>query len=241
MKIVRMAFYGPSGCGKDYILEKFIRSMNIKDHVIRFAFADPLKKMVGDMLGFDEEQRILIRNSKEFKNHTYVRFDNNGHIEWCEDEPKGIPVISSKQAVSARLPDCCAMTLREFLVYFGTYTIRKNIGSNVWCDMAYKYNNELNDLLKTAHELPDDNSTLYVCCTDLRFPSENSYLKLNGFKTINVIPFEKNKDNISNIAENYYNEFTPDAVIYNNLVNKDILNANVEELKQTVEKWKVEA
>lgn len=70
---IKIAFYGPAGSGKDYVASK-VQSILYPD-AKRFAFADKLKKIVNELLGFSGDVLEQSIKSEDFKNKTFVDLD----------------------------------------------------------------------------------------------------------------------------------------------------------------------
>ena len=90
------------------------------------------------------------------------------------------------------------MTIREMLVYYGTYVMRRHFNDSIW----------LHKVL-FAKEFEDAE---YRIITDLRFPNEYKKLREQGAFIIKVVNPDQAEQKVSNVAESFYDEFEPDYV-----------------------------
>ena len=89
------------------------------------------------------------------------------------------------------------MSLRELLVYVGTYVLQHNINQNIFVNVV---NNIINSEIRSNKELN------YVICTDVRFAHEYDYIKkMNGI-VINVT--RESVTQLDNVAEHDLDDFT---------------------------------
>lgn len=214
----KLALYGPAGSGKDFLYWKLKKIM---DNLQQFAFASIMKETVADLLAFNDEQRIAIFDPRheEFKDKTYVNMDNldiSDHPEGVLYTAKEFNVLKTegKKNIAETnggfllCPYNRWMSIREFLVYFGNYVCKKMINKNIW----------INGLMKALPPY-DEKKKDYpgrLVVTDMRFPNEYSELRIRGFLFVKVNRYNKDKtENIRNVAEDFYDSFTPDFV-YNN-------------------------
>lgn len=111
------------------------------------------------------------------------------------------------------------ITVRELLVYFGTYIMRNFLSTKIWVYSAF------NDpeYIEAKHK------NLLIINSDLRFPSEYERLKKEGYCFIKIIPdwqkYEKSNgkiEKINNIAESFYDRFNPDYEFHNYNCNSNL-------------------
>jgi hypothetical protein len=79
--ILKIALYGPAGCGKDYVARKLREAwitykMKHKDMKLgefkRFAFADVLKENLGRFIGMNDEELEKFKQDEKYKNDMLV-------------------------------------------------------------------------------------------------------------------------------------------------------------------------
>ena len=91
------------------------------------------------------------------------------------------------------------MTIREMLVYYGTYVMRRHLNDSIW-------------LNKTLFSKEFESSE-YRIITDMRFPNEYKKLREIGAYIIKVVNPDSDGKKVDNIAESYYDSFEPDYVM----------------------------
>lgn len=191
--MIKLAFIGAAGAGKDYVASKIRNSFNGKS--VRYAFADELKKDVIRICGLGQDELKLMIESEDYKQGMYYRFSDS---KLMKGPGKGYRIITS--TIKEQPQENDIMQLREFLVYYGTYVMRKYLGGNIW----------INRLFNSIRDAD------LITITDLRFPEEYKKCKKEGFKIILVRNIDQPGKLIpDNIAESYYEKFEPDYTFEN--------------------------
>ncbi len=177
--------------------------------VICLAFADQLKTICSDIFGiplkyfyFNKSTAwVCINHNFEY---TEIRPDN---VVTCEDYFYNISEYSESETKYW-------MSLRDVLVYIGTYVLQSEVNKNVFVNIV---SNKINNLLLKNHSLS------YAIITDVRFTHEIEFIRKNNGITIKII-----RDSVvplSNIAEHDLDdEDRYDYVIYNNDTYDDLFN-----------------
>ncbi len=218
------------------------------------AFAIPVKQNISILLGFNEEEKRKLLYDEKFKNNTYVNLKNMSYTYVNTEEYQNFynskevnkQIFTAKElndyfhriyknaSEFSENPSIDEMrgneniwiSLREFLVYYGTYVGQSMISRNVWVNAAF------NNLKEISHRCKIEQIPSIVYCTDLRFPHEYKALKKKNFIFIKVNNKEKNID-ISNIAESYYDQFKPDY-IFENTYNTEEFNKELRNLENFI-------
>lgn len=142
------------------------------------AFGDAPKLMVQQLLGCDSK---YLREEK-WKDHAVVNL-RTFEIEEVDELPEGLMEPSTMMSYCPSFLDDersegeCKMSLRDFILYFGINVMQKYFGQDVWVKSV-----AMND--KRNVSLFGDDS--YRIFTDVKAPTEVSYIKDNGGKVINV-------------------------------------------------------
>lgn len=137
------------------------------------AFADRLKDICSAMFGVPVEY-FYYR-----KNNAWICI--NKDFEYIESKPQEEYIVTAQDYNSCRdsylhSSNKYYMSLREILVYIGTYVCQWCICENVFVNsIQNKLNNVKTDKLK------------YVICTDVRFVHEYDFIKKNNGIMINII------------------------------------------------------
>lgn len=230
--IRKIALYGKSGHGKDYLCEALIEEIGLVTPYLaaRFAFADKIKEQLSILLGFNDEQRIRFLHDPDFKNNTYVRMDSLETVymdpEIADDYKKRTEFLGEEDT-SIRTADELnshieygfitdekpnrkdLISLRELLVYYGTYVMQKRFGKNVWISSVFN-----DKRFREAESDPDGFHVIIV--TDVRFKKEYDALREKGFKFVKVELDPKYvKKEVKNVAESFYSTFEPDYTFIN--------------------------
>ena len=167
------------------------------------AFADQLKLLCSDMFGvsidrfYYNKANSWICINKDFS-YTEVKPDDNFIID-AEDFYTGYDNYTNSS-------NKYYMSLRELLVYVGTYVLQKQVNKNIFINIV---NNTINRKLAANNELK------YVIITDVRFLHELDYIKEKNGITINIV--RDGVKQLDNIAEHDLdNEEDFDFIIDNN-------------------------
>lgn len=187
----------------------------IKDyHCTCIAFADRLKSVCSTMFGIPVE--YFYYN----KNNSWICI--NKDFEYTESRPREELIVTAEDYYSCRdsymhSSNRYYMSLREILVYIGTYICQWSICNNVFV------NSVKNKVEALQYEMPDLN---YVICTDVRFTHEYDFIKANNGIMINI-----NRDGVEqaeDIAEHDLDMMDKDNynyIIYNNGSYEDLFNS----------------
>lgn len=226
----KFAVIGKSGAGKDYVT-RFLIERELGNDIVRFAFADYVKNCVALLLGMNEEQYELMLHDEGYKNYTVI---NIGELKieaerdvykthWSWDGEYMYTSRSLKDS-GKEYDELCQelkpifMTLREFIVYFGTFVAQRLVGRKVWCNSLF---NSLG--YQTAL---DEEKIIFI--TDVRFPHEYEECKKRGFNFIRVTASDEN--NLDNIAESFVDTFEADYTFVNTKLDSDTFYKNIQKL-----------
>lgn len=178
-------------------------------HCMCIAFADQLKTICTDMFGipidrfYYNKANAWICINKDFS-YTEIKPDEK-HIISAEDYYTGYSNYINSN-------DPYYISLRETLVYVGTYVLQHSINRNIFVNIV---NNQIKRHLASNTELK------YVICTDVRFSHELDFIKKNNGVTITIT--RDNVQQLDNIAEHDLdNEEDYDFVIDNNGTYEDL-------------------
>ncbi|MCH5167460.1 MAG: hypothetical protein J1F35_06145 [Erysipelotrichales bacterium] len=162
---------------------------NLYGQVYTIAFADQLKKLASDIFG------IPIQRFYNNKTNGYINI--SGTFEYTEQKPSDIitaeDYASGPYSYQSSLNQYW-MSLREALVYVGTYVCQQNINKNIFVniiDNKISYESLLSDFK-------------YVICTDVRFEHEAEYIRNNNGIMINIV--RNDISQLNNIAEHDLDE-----------------------------------
>lgn len=168
------------------------------------AFADPLKKVSSSIFAIDLDRFYnskangYINISKDFE---YVETKPQHNIITAEEYYSGGPASYQNSS------EDYWMSIREVLVYVGTYMLQNDINKNVFINILR------NNVKRLIQRYP---SYQYVICTDVRFPQEIEFVR--GHKGIMINIVRDNVEILLNKAEhsieNSQDEY--DIVVENN-------------------------
>lgn len=171
------------------------------EQVLCIAFADQLKTICADIFGIDlrcfyfNKSTAWICINKGFE-YTEIRPEN---VISCEDYFYN---ISSYKDSDIKY----WMSLRDILVYVGTYVLQQDLNRNVFV-------NTVSNKIKTCNL--SNHNLKYVIVTDVRFQHELEYIKKNNGLTIKIV--RNNIIQLDNIAEHDLDdEDSYDFIIENN-------------------------
>ena len=111
------------------------------------------------------------------------------------------------------------MSLREILVYDGTYVLQKNINNNIFVNIIHNIIKE---------DLHNNNQLKYVIVTDNRFFHELNYIHEQNGITLSII--RNSISQLNNIAEHELDNFDDYDYVSNNSGSYDELFAQIWEL-----------
>lgn len=167
------------------------------------AFADQLKKICSDIFG------IPVERFYQNKSNAWVCI--NKDFQYTEIKPIESLLVTAEDyynniAVYKSSNDPYWMSLREILVYVGTYVLQQDLNKNVFVNIVHNLinsHNQKNPLLK------------YVLLTDIRFNHEIDYIHKNNGITISIQ--RDDVQQLDNVAEHDLDEEDRwDYVITNN-------------------------
>lgn len=175
------------------------------------AFADQLKRICSAMFSIPLEKFYYNKET------AWICMDD---FKYTEEEPSDV-ITAEEYHISKNTfgKDVFKkqkwMSLREVLVYVGTYICQSMINKNCF----------LNGVANTVKQVKSRNSRLkYVICTDVRFYHELDFIKERHGININIV--RDGVEQLNNVAEHEFdeeeNEF--DFVIYNNGTYDELLH-----------------
>lgn len=181
------------------------------DVVYTIAFADQLKQMCSAMFGVPLD--MFYYN----KGNCWVNI--NGDFRFTQIKPNDESIITSQQYYEngehyIGSPDKYWMSLREILIYVGTYLCQNFINYNIFVNIV---NNKIN-------EAKFNTSTLeYALVTDVRFTHELDYIKQHNGILINIV--RDSVEQMDNIAEHDLDEVSDYTfTIFNNGTYEDLFH-----------------
>ena len=168
--------------------DDFLNSANLYN-VYFESFADTLKSMVHNLLNipmdwmYDDflKDNVWI-NMKDF---SYIKRDN-------KLDPEPYPITTNKELFSKRyneidteirpktFRDDLYISLRDFINYFG-FTMQSFFGLNTWVKSLDRGQADLEKFYASGNKI------VYKIFTDVKYPSEVSYIKNNGGSIIKVV------------------------------------------------------
>ena len=155
------------------------------DKVICIAFADQLKSICADIFGIDlkcfyfNKSTAWICVNKGFE-YTEIRPDN---VVSCEDFFYNLSDYRDSDKKYW-------MSLRDILVYVGTYVLQQDLNRNVFINTVA---NQIKRSVLSNHNLK------YAIVTDVRFTHEFEFIKENNGITIKIV--RNGVKQLDNIAE----------------------------------------
>lgn len=169
------------------------------------AFADRLKQICADLFG------IPIEYFYYNKNTAWICI--NKDFEYTETQPTDEYIITAEDYYSCKdnymnSTHRYYMSLREILVYVGTYVCQYTICRNVFV-------NSISNTLK--NKFHNNQFLKYVICTDVRFVHEYDFIKKNNGIMINII--RKGVKQADDIAEHEMDMIDPEN--YNYIIKND--------------------
>jgi len=150
------------------------------------GFADQLKEICSNIFQVD------IDNFYYNKGNSWICI--NKDFEFTEIKPDQSKIITAQEYYTIKdtylhSDDRFYMSLRELLVYVGTYVLQESISREVFINLVNK----------KINKKKQNGALRYVICTDVRFLHEFDYVKENGGIMINIT-----RDGVSqldNVAE----------------------------------------
>lgn len=167
------------------------------DNVYCIAFADQLKIICSSIFGIPTGRFYMNKNTawvcvnKNFKYTEIMPSGSNDKIVTAEEYYDNYSDYSTSDEISYY------MSLRELLVYVGTYVLQHNINVNIFVNVV---NNIIKSRVRTHNELQ------YIICTDVRFIHEYNYIREKNGIMIDVT--RNNIEQLDNVAEHDLDDFT---------------------------------
>lgn len=194
------------------------------ENVYCIAFADQLKSICSAIFGIPTGRFYMNKNTawvcvnKDFKYTEIMPTSANDKIVTSEEYYDNYSVYSLDVSTNYY------MSLRELLVYVGTYVLQHNINVNIFV-------NVVNNVVKTR--IRTHNNLKYIICTDVRFMHEYQFIREKNGILIDVT--RNSVAQLDNVAEHDLDDFTNyDFVIdnsgtYDDLFEQvwDMINQNV--------------
>lgn len=158
-----------------------------KGSVYCIAFADQLKTICSNIFGipvsrfYQNKANAWVCINKDFKYTEVTPLVN--YIVTADDYYNNIAEYKSSN-------DSYWMSLREILVYVGTYILQQDLNKNVFVNIV-------KNLVKEKQK--ENENLKYIICTDVRFNHEINYIHNNNGITISIV--RDNVQQLDNIAE----------------------------------------
>lgn len=181
----------------------FTNNNKEKYQVFCIAFADQLKNICSSIFGIPVE--------RFYKNKSNAWICINKDFKYTEIKPNEDYIITAEDYYTylnkyKTSEDNYWMSLREILVYVGTYVCQADINKNIFVNIVKNNINNIslrNEFLK------------YVIVTDIRFSHEINYIRKNNGITIQIVRDDVKA--LDNIAEHDLDDIEDfDYVIENN-------------------------
>lgn len=202
------------------------RSNPYTENVLCIAFADQLKQICSSIFGIPVE--------RFYNNKSNAWICINKDFEYTEIRPENI--ISCDEyyyncSEYKRSDKKYYLSLRDILVYIGTYVLQQDINKDVFINIVH---NTINNIIFNNENLK------YVIVTDIRFLQELDYIYANNGITIkitnpNVLPLnniaEHDLDNEDNFLYYIDNDGSFDELFNKvwNLVHSEVIFKNINE------------
>lgn len=188
-------------------------AIGVDNRCICIAFADSCKQICSEIFG------IPLSRFYYDKENAWVCI-NNG-FKFTENRPYyGITTADEFYNYRERMLASGSeiwMSLRELLVYVGTYVLQEAFGRNIFV------NNVEKSVRKSMSNIDYLN---YAIFTDVRFPHEVEYIKDHNGVIINIIRKSANAKRLNNIAEHSLDdEEGYDFTVENNGTMEDLFNS----------------
>jgi dephospho-CoA kinase len=167
------------------------------------AFADQLKTICSNIFG------IPVKRFYQNKSNAWICM--NKDFQYTEIPPHRDYIVTAEEycnniAMYKSSDDKYWMSLREILVYIGTYVLQQDINKNIFVNIV---KNLITDKQKQKQNLK------YVILTDIRFNHEINYIHNNNGITISIV--RDGVVQLDNVAEHDLDEEDRwDYVITNN-------------------------
>ena len=180
---------------------------NEKGPVYLIAYADQLKNICSAIFGIPVD--------RFYGNKETAWLCVNHDFKYTESKPNNIITaedyyFSNKDIRNSE--DDYYMSLREILVYVGTYVLQEMISKKVFINVVEN---------KISQELASNKGLRYVICTDVRFEHEIEHIRKNNGITIKIV--RDDVVQLDNVAEHTLDdEESYNYIIYNNGTYEDL-------------------
>ena len=179
--------------------------------VMTIAFADQLKQICSSMFG------VPLQYFYYNKHNSWINI--NGNFEFTQITPNKSNIVSAEEyyhnidLYKNNHKEKYWMSLRDILVYIGTYVCQSDVSDNIFVNIV---NNKINECSQ------NNNNLEYILITDVRFVHELDYIKKHNGIIINII--RNDVEQLDNIAEHDLDEVDEyDFVLENNGTYDDLL------------------
>ncbi len=223
MDIYKKYYYHP------WISATFTKTEDPKENVFCIAFADQLKTICSTIFGIPVE--------RFYQNKATAWICINQGFQYTEIKPDDSLIITADEYYNniINYRDSQAkvwMSLREILVYVGTYVLQQDINRRIFVNVVDNLINE-----KREH----NQNLNYIIVTDIRFKHEIDYIRANNGITISIVRDEiKQLDNIAEHTLDYENDW--DYIVENNgtyeeLFEKlyNLIHSNIQFFNKTID------
>lgn len=168
------------------------------------AFADQLKRICSVVFGIPVEYFYYNKST------SWVCINKN--FEYTESKPTDEHIVTAEDYYIGKenymhSADKYWMSLREILVYVGTYVCQYSINRSIFVNIV---NSEINKLKYKSDTRSRNINT--IICTDVRFIHEYDYIKKNNGIMINIVRDSVNQ--AQDIAEHELDMFDEDNFDY---------------------------
>ena len=193
-----------------------------KNRVMCIAYADQLKEICATMFGIPIERFYMN------KSNAWICI--NDKFQYTEIKPDSDHILTADEFYYATsdINDSSTkywMSLREILVYVGTYVLQQTINKNIFINII---RNKVKEEQATNHDLK------YVIVTDNRFAHELAYMSESNAITISIT--RNSIQQLENVAEHDlddvddYDYIIDNSGTYNDLFNNiwNIIHENIE-------------
>ena len=165
-------------------------TFNRKDklgNTISLAFADKLKKIASEIFAIPIEHF--------YNNKTNGWINISGDFSYTERKPLDSEIITAEDYASGPMSYQNGlfnhwMSIREILVYVGTYILQREVNKNVFLNITEN---------RIKRHLKENENLRFVICTDVRFEHEAEYIRKNNGILINIV--RSDVQQLNNIAE----------------------------------------
>lgn len=194
----------------------------ITENCYVIAFADQLKRICSTMF------EVPLKYFYDNKSTSWICI-NNG-FELTEIKPNQESIVSAEDYYTGNYVDRHTgkvyMSLRELLVYVGTYVLQRHISQKTF----------INIVEKKVKEIENRSSYKYVICTDVRFEHEFEFIKNHHGIMVNIV--RDGVQQLDNIAEHDLDDVEDyDYVIENNSTYEDLFYQVYDMIMDNIE-WK---